>query len=149
MTTNLTAEDSVKRIRVSKIEFEGRAPYLPDSRQTESNPEIKLHPGSPSEIADAVSLLTASPGQQVHSLYPEFAQLSLPALIADMRRIVPNQEERDELAGALKGLTGDTFINQRLPNAEKVAGFILREMLPRWRQGNFYYTGCPATNAFC
>jgi len=34
MTTNLTAEDSVKRIRVSKIEFEGRAPYLPDSRQT-------------------------------------------------------------------------------------------------------------------
>ena len=32
MTTNLTAEDSVKRIRVSKIEFEGRAPYLPDSR---------------------------------------------------------------------------------------------------------------------
>jgi len=32
MTTNLTAEDSVKRIRVSKIEFERRAPYLPDSR---------------------------------------------------------------------------------------------------------------------
>src|SRR5690349_19226972 len=34
MTTTLTAEDIVKRIRVSKIEFEGRAPYLLDSRYT-------------------------------------------------------------------------------------------------------------------
>jgi hypothetical protein len=104
-------------------------------------------------IGDVNKSLSRPPQGEFFSLYPEFSSFSLLALMAELRRHVP-EKDRKELDQVLADLTGiDVLIEVEGVNrssAEQVASLILKKFrLERWQKTQFYFLECLASSPFC
>ena len=104
-------------------------------------------------IRDVIDRLPRQSQAEVSSLYPEFSNFSLVALIAELRRHLP-ETERKELDDVLADLTGVSVLNEfegvHSLSAERVASVFLEKFrLNRWRRTQFYFLECPSSSPFC
>ncbi|HYX71723.1 MAG TPA: hypothetical protein VE732_03055, partial [Nitrososphaera sp.] len=103
-----------------------------------------------SDVIKVLELLNQQPKGDSASLYPEFSNMGIPALIAELRRHLQFENERREIDKVLAAVTGGVFDDVDLSNVQQVGGRILEKlMLPRWKKGYFYFIDCPASNPFC
>src|SRR5205085_818485 len=103
------------------------------------------------DVRKAIDLLNQPPSGNFASLYPEFSNMAIPALIAELRRHVQDENERRSLDVALSDVTGGgRFEGIDLSDVSKVAGIILDKlMVARWKNKYFYFIDCPASTPFC
>lgn len=104
-------------------------------------------------IGDVINSLSRPPQGEFFPLYPEFSNFSLLALIAELRRHVPDAE-REELAQVLADLTGVNVLIEvkgvNRSSAKQIASLILEKFrLERWRNTRFYFLECQVTSPFC
>jgi len=77
-------------------------------------------------------------------LYPEYSEFCFPALLAELKRLVPDDRTREQLDRAIAHLTGlDTMLEvERAPLSDPraVAGVILdHAVLARWKETTRWY----------
>lgn len=97
---------------------------------------------------DALSASRTAP----QTLFAEFSSHSVLALVAELKRLVPVNEQR-ALEGVIYDLSGMyTMLDVEKASLDQpaaVAGAILKKLvLPRWQQG-FYYLDCKEKHPFC
>lgn len=98
-------------------------------------------------VRSILGSLSQPPKGELIPLYQEFSSLSTIALIAELRRHVP-ENERGEIDQVLAHLSG-IYIHldvakAKLSDVKSVADLIFRDlMLPRWKDSQFYFTDCP------
>jgi hypothetical protein len=106
----------------------------------------------PKRIRVAVAAISSPMSEEMPPLFPEFRAYSGPALIAELRRHVP--EQQDLLKEKLASLTGllDTIETGSDGKPFTVVSFagelIARLKNSRWDNG-FYYTDCSREQPFC
>jgi len=96
------------------------------------------------EVRRIVRILERPPGLEPQHLYPEYSAFSLPALVGELHRHVPEKQQRDKLDQVVTHLTGlDVFFEvQKASLAEPtaVAGAIIEQLvLPRWKDTTKWY----------
>ncbi len=99
------------------------------------------------DVRKILDNLSQPPKDRIIPLYQEFSNLSTVALIAELRRYVP-ENERNEIDGVLAHLSGIyIFLDAEKANLSDtygVAKLIFRDlMLQRWKDSRFYFTDCP------
>ena len=103
-------------------------------------------------LDSALALLTARASDAAPPLYPDFAPMSLPAVLAELRRHLPDST-KSEVDWALSRLAdGDWTINLKPPTADSVAGRLLESVVRKrgaWVNTNFAYVDCPSKSPFC
>lgn len=85
------------------------------------------------------------------TLYPEFSEYSLPTLMGLLRRSLPPDEAKDDLARSLAALAalGRDQEDLTLTPKEAASKLLSSVVLNRWRSTRFYYIDCPAEQPFC
>jgi hypothetical protein len=82
-------------------------------------------------------------------LYPEFRQLGVTALEAELRRVLKGKE-RDEVDQALSYLTNGTLLGPAdFSNLNRVGATALKSMAKRWKDMRFAFVDCPEAKPFC
>lgn len=86
------------------------------------------------------------------TMFPEFASYSTLALIAELARLVPvqDQETLRAMISTMSGFSSMLLVEHApMEQPTLVAGAILKRLvLPRWQKG-FYYLDCSTTTPFC
>lgn len=99
------------------------------------------------DVKAIIDSLAQPPTAISPSLYQEFSNLSTLALIAELRRHVPANEqgELDQVVADLSGIYIHLEVKKaNLSNVFEVGTVIFEDLtLPRWRQGSFYFSDCP------
>jgi hypothetical protein len=119
---------------------------------TDRNPngQLVLMKHGAGDVVNVIELLNQQPSGSSASLYSEFSNMSIPALIAELRRHLHDENERSKIDKVLAAVTGGVFDDIELSNVQLVAGRILeRMMLQRWKKGYFYFIDCPIPTPFC
>jgi len=105
---------------------------------------------SPDEVKQTMTLLNAQPGGNSTSLYPEFSSLGLPALMAELRRHLKDEKERQQVDKTLLSLTGQAWRHSDYSDVKLMAKVINNLLLlPRWKRSSFYFIRCPAEKPLC
>lgn len=150
------AEDAKRRETIERLDLEISYRYsrvLGDLFRltTRDVNDPVLAPGRTAEdVRQVMSSLNQQPAGGSGALYAEFANLSLPALLAELRRHLTNPKEREEVDAALASLTGEVWSNTDYSSVKGVAAVIQHLLMkPRWRQGYFHFIDCPVEQPFC
>lgn len=102
------------------------------------------------DVKKVIGLLKQSPSENFVALYPEFSNLGIPSLVADLRGQVSTEKERQELDRVLGDVVGFEPGNVNLSNVQQVGGIVLDKlMISRWKNSSFYFTDCSARHPFC
>ena len=153
---NAREQDSKKKELIERLDFEISFRYSQVLNQlyhlTDRNPKAPLLASNRSseEVRKTVELLNQAPSGNSASLYPEFANMGIPALITELRRHLQDEDERQKVDVVLASLTGGVFENVDFSNVPQVAGIILDKlMIGRWKNSYFYFIDCPPSAPFC
>ena len=128
---------------------------------------------APEDITETLRLLKEPPRADFRSLYPQYNEYSLPALLADLRRNLENtpggdfydDDDRgtvDAVLGRIVGFAPEDGAKGLNPSTDReglgppltdpfeVVGSAINRLLPiRWRRKSFFYVDCPSDRPFC
>jgi hypothetical protein len=111
---------------------------------TDGSPSQATPPEKVSAVVEALQDFGRTPEI---GLYAEYSKFTTLALIAEERRHL-SQELRRDLDPRLGKLAG--MVLERSPrDARTLAAALLEQMLPRWKEGWWFYTDCSPQNPFC
>jgi hypothetical protein len=112
------------------------------------DPQLPLLAGKgENDVRKIIDSLSQPPKSEYPSLYQEFSNMSTLALIAELRRHVPEAErgKLDQVIADLSGIYIHLEVKPvKLSEVKGVATTIFDDLtLPRWREGRFYFSDCP------
>jgi hypothetical protein len=149
------AEEAKKKELIERLDLEigyrfSQVQIQLNSLVNTKDDNYTLLPGkSESDVRTIIDSMAQTSGGSIIPLYQEFSSLNLVALIAELRRNVP-QSEKDEIDQVLAHLSG-IYIHLNvekvaLSDVYGVAKIVFKDLiLGRWKDSKFYFTDC----AFC
>lgn len=100
------------------------------------------------DVRIVLESLQRRPPKNSNFLYREFAEFELPALMAELRRHLPDDDERVAVDRALATVAGGIHLKEA--SVTGAANAIHRDvLLGRWKQEYFYYVDCPIETPMC
>ena len=102
------------------------------------------------EVKKVLEILWESPSKTVTPIYPEYSGFGIPSLMAEPKRHTHDANLHKELDIRLAAITGKKVEESGLDDVTGRASIVIDDyMLPRWKNGWFYFTDCPKTAPFC
>ena len=111
-------------------------------------PYFPFRPGKgEKDVREAIDSLSQPAQRNYPALYQEFSNLSTLALMAELRRHVPSPErgQLDQVIADLSGVYIFLDVRKARTNDVYAVGNAIFDglLLPRWKEGRFYYSDCP------
>lgn len=120
--------------------------------QMQDKPEAEQRLQEANFTFDTIQRLASATKSDRETLYPEHVSYSVPTLLTELRRRVPESDRPsiDRSLASLTALASKANYDKALP-APLQAGTAIQNqvILPRWKASAFHYVGCSAQQPFC